>query len=458
MRKEKLKKFKAYVDNLLPHEAIYLQKNFQSQDPERIEIMEVIQKSVNAPDRYTEFDDDIDKRKYSSILNWMKKSLDKINVDQRLKWISGTHQSILLDQLTPELEAEIVKMTRSCTPQDYYFLRYYEMLVDFRHYLLIRMRYTVHQKIHDFMQRHEYEYQRSKLVYDQMHHATADIIGSESQMKKEAIQWKKWLNETFRDTTLDGRNRYMALIRYIFICLRYNLINDQEKALLFMDQYFQDGKNHSRRILVNYYDNMLVMYDKKGDFEKAKYYGYLSIKHPHPDALIYRNNLANVLIKRQAFQEALTVIEEADFKIKSTRNFHSVVGFVSNHIRCLTKVGQIKEAEVKGRVFLQAYRKNILKYRWHRFFAAYHGALIYAENFEEIIRNTEKYHLHTMEEENYTQNEYRQKILNLYYLAALRSLSKITVMSYRKTLNQLLPPKEQSMYDKEMIEVVEELK
>jgi len=456
MQKEKLKKFTAFVRSMIPHEAAYLKLRLNTKDDERQLIMNHVFHNVMNTEQFTPFDIEIDKRKYSKLLTWMQVELDKIDVDKNLKWISKTHESILLDEISPALDAQIMRSIKRYSPHEYYFLRFYEMLIEYRHYLLIRMRYNGHQKINEFLEKHHFDYQRSKLVYDQMHQATSDIIGTGNTLQKEAIQWKRWLYDSYKDSTLDGLNRYMAAIRYIFVCLRYNSMDDLEDILLSLDSFFKNGSNYSKRILVNYYDNMLVLFDKKGDYEKAKYYGYLSIKHQHPDAIIYRNNLVNVLIKNQEFDEALNVIEEAEFKTKSTRNFHSVIGFVSNHVRCLTKVGRVSEAVTKGRVFLNAYDNNILKYRWHRFFAAYHGALLTAGKHHEIIKNTEKYDLAQKEWVNYNK-KHSQKILNIYYQIALHQSPKEQSAAFREIMNQLITPDQTSQYDTELLEIIEEM-
>lgn len=424
MAKEKLKKFSDYCSQLLPHEIVYLNSRFKSVDKERRSILDHVYQQINAGEDAFCFDASIDKRKYSKVLQWMQLELSRKDVDLQLERINFSLRAILLDNVPGDIDQEILKLLKSMKVSNYYFMYFYEMLLQYRHYLLIRMRYQVYQKVNDYIEKWQFDYKRTRLVFEQMHQATFDIIGTGEAVRKEAIQWSKWLLENFRNDGLDGLNRNMAAIRYIFICLRYNALDELELLLNELDVFFKNGQNYSKRLLVNFYDNMLVLHDQKESYEEARRYGYLSIKYDHPDAIIYRNNLINVLIKMNRFAEALSVIEAAKFKLKNTRNFHSAIGFISNHIRCLTRVDKNNEAIIKGNIFMRAYISKILKYRWHRFFAAYHGALLSDKKFAEIIKNTEKHNLDTREKQQISRKKYKL-ILNLYYLIAQRNMGLI---------------------------------
>ena len=437
MAKEKLKKFNSYCENLLPNEISYLHARFKSTDPERTHIMNAILQGVQNGDNSFDFDLNIDKRKYSKSLNWMQNELDKIDVDKKLKWINECLNSILLDEVSLEVDQSIARAINSFQANDYYFMYFYEMLLQYRQHLLIRMQYQIYQKVNDYIERNQFDYKSSRLIFEQLHQATHDIIGTGgSASRNEAIQWKNWLLENFKNARLDGLVRHMSAIRYIFVCLRYNTLDDLEYLLFELEKFFEDGRNYTRRLLVNFYDNMLVLYDQKKDFEQACYFGYLSIKYDRPDAIIYRNNLINVLIKMDRFEEALHVIETANFKLKHTRNMHSAIGFISNHIRCLTKVNKNSEAIIKGQVFMQAYLPQILKYRWHRFFTAYHSALLKGNKFNEIIRNTEKLKLASKEKARESNKKY-SLALNQFYFQALLNTDKINQSKYELEIAQI---------------------
>lgn len=457
MRKQKLKKFGHYVHNMLPHEAEYLHHRIKFTDPERISIMRQVYQSVCQDMTDSGFDATIDKRKYSKLLLWMQDELDRVDVDLRLQWIIRIHQKILLDVVTPEIDAEIVKQVRRYLPHQYYFRRFYEMLNEYRHYLQIRMRYQSYQRVHDFLERYRLDYQQSRLVHEQIHQATADIVGTSQSSQREAIHWKQWLHDQFNSQNLDGHNRYMCAIRYIFICLRYGMLPELKTVLDQLDTFFDQGHNYSRRLLVNYYDNLLVYYDRARQYEEAKRYGYLSIKTDHPDALIYRNNLVNVLLKCDQYQEALRVIEAADFKIKSTKNMHSVIGFVANHIKCLVRLDRLQEAVNKGRVFLQAYDRQIIKYRWHRYFAAYHGALLSKGMYAEIIKNGKRYSLRDKEQQHKLHGSERQYILSVYEELARYQAGTINKATFVDRIHPLIEKGNSDYYDQELLDRIEDL-
>ena len=459
MPKEKFKKFKLVVSNLLPHEADYLLSSIKTSDPENKEILHAIHAYATRIDRdeALRLNDTIDKRKYSKLLQRISLELSRIDVDQKLQWINETHELILLDKITPERELSLINAAKKFQSSDFNFMKFYDMLVAFKHYLLIRMRYNEYLIIDKLTQKYQYDYQKSKLVYEQLQQATLDIVGLGGTFKREAIQWKNWLFQNFVDHQLDGLNRHMSAIRYIFVCLRYSDLEDLGEVLSMLDKFFEKGSNYARRLLVNFYDNMLVYYDKVDNYEKARVYGYLSIKYNEDDSIIYRNNLVNLLIKNDQFTEALEVIESTDFRIKKTRNFHSIVGFIANHIRCLTKTERIKEAVVKGRVFLKAYTKNILKYRWHRFFAAYHGALLSQGLYTEIIKNTERFDLHEKELSKSSKAQ-DKKILCLYYYIARCQTRAIDSNQFTQQVDILLKDHPLSNYDAELAAIVEKMR
>ena len=455
MAKEKLKKFNEYTSRLLPHETAYLTEVFTIDDPERLSILEIVKhNSIQTADRMA-FDVSLDKRKYSRLLQWIQSELDKIDVDQKMSWIIQTRQNILLDNVSIELEKRILKEIKKANISDFNFLLFYEMLIQYRHYLIIRMRYQDHQLVHDFIEKYQFDYKSSKLIFEQLHQATFDIIGGGGDIKHEAIQWGNWLKENFNNKRLDGLSRHMSAVRYIFICIRYGMIEDLRKMLEDLDAFFVKGSNYSKRLLVNFYSNMMVYHDLIRDYENAKYYGCLSIKYVYQDTTIYYNNLVNVLLKMGNYEEALEAIETAHFKVANTKNMHSAIGFISNNVRCLSKLGRHQEAITKGRVFLKAYQKQILKYRWHRFFSAYHGALLSQQKYREIIKNTEQFGLHLKEDQpNVTSN--KSQVLNIYYQLALYNSRPSFRQSAKYKLNDMsISPEED--YDNELIQLVREV-
>ncbi len=456
MAKKKLKKFSDFTERLLPYEAILLHDKYKGRDTEKRELLNRIVKNTHLILETHKYDDTIDKRKYSKLMSWIRNELSRIDIDEFLKWITNTYQSILTDSVSEKTHRQIIKAISIIQIDHYYFRQFYELMAEYRQFLLIRKRYTSHEKVNDYVSRLEYDYKQSKLKYEQLHLATLDIIGADGKQRNEAIQWKNWLLSNFNDTRLDGYTRYMSAIRYIFICLRYNSISELEDILERLHSFFENGKNYSKRLLSNFYDHLLILYDKKGDYHKARYYGYLSIRNSHPDDIIYHNNLLNLLLKMDLIDEGLVVIDNYDLKISELKDYYPLVGFVSNHIRFLTRKGKIKEAINKGKIYLMAYESQILDYRWHRFFAAYHGALLSADQNQEILHNTEKYQLHLREKKGLDHLNGKQ-ILNLYYAIASVNMNKITKEEFNHQLLIIQDTEDIKKYDVALLKVIEDI-
>jgi hypothetical protein len=420
--KEKLKKFTAFSRHLLPHESAYLLEVLKTEDEDKISIMQKVHENALKVDAHEPFDTSIDKRKYSSLLKWMKIKLDKVDIDSQLRRIVSLHRDILLDTINDRGEQEISQMMRTVRSNAYNFIRFYDMLLEYRQYLIIRMRYKDHARIHQFIEKYKFDFQKSKLINEQMHQASNDIVGDSNAS---GIQWGKWLKECFYNSSLDGYNRYMAFVRLSFIYLKHDMLREMEE-MLYKDAelLFKNGLNYSRRLLLNYYDNMLVLYDKMKDYEKARYFGYLSIRDFNQDSIIYVNNLVNVLIKMKLTPEALSIIDGIDFKIKMSKNMHSAIGFVSNHIRCLSLNNETDKAILKAKVFLSAYSKDILNYRWHRFFVSYISAMVKAKQFHDALKLMDRFKLVAREEE-YAQLSGGRRTIQVFQDICLYQLNKL---------------------------------
>ena len=201
---------------------------------------------------------------------------------------------------------------------------------------------------------------------------------------------------------------------------------------------------------------MLVLHDKKGDLSKAKYYGYLSLKGNNQDGILYVNNLVNVLIKNREFQAALKILESNSEKVKATTNFHSIIGFSSNQIRCLSKTGKNLEAITKGRIFLDAYHKKVMNFRWHRFFAAYLGALLIENKLVKIIQLVSKYSLLEKEQNAFTKKS-SSKIISIYYHLASYQEGRISMEELSEFIKNSLD-KDLASLDEEIIFYINDLK
>jgi len=390
--KQKLKKFKAYANSLLPYETSYLLLKQKMEDSTRLSILEIVAHNSENFSQLKSYDYSIDKRTYSHLLKWMQKELTAIDVDKGLEWINEVHEEVLKDNITYEQERLLIKSLKKYDQTSFYFVKYYHLLIDYRNFLLIRMRYNDYKLVDEFIVTKKAFYENSIVTNEKIHQITYDIVGASNQEAGESLKWLKWLQDTYLNTSLDGLNRYMALIRMSFVSIKYNQVEQLKETFLNSESFFLKGKNYSKRLLLNYYDLMLVIFDKLGNYDQAVYYGYLSIKdiNINSDSIIYINNLANVLIKNYKYEQALELFKPINFKLNNNKNFHASIGFVSNQIRCLSKTGKSREAIIKGRVFLNAYRSKIVKFRWHRFFAAYLGALLIENKHIEIIQYVKK--------------------------------------------------------------------
>jgi len=437
--KQKLKKFTAFTDSLLPHETAYLLHKQKMEDTVKLSILKKVaynSKHINKPKSY---DASIDKRKYSHLLLWMKKELNAIDVDKSLEWINEIQKQVLHDNIRKQEEVSLFKSLKKFNSSSFYFVKYYNLLLDYRHYLLIRMRYNDYKLVNDFLEKQKKNYENSKQINDKLHKITYDIVGSSYNEKGESLKWLDWLKKTFKNDSLDGQNRYMALIRMSFVSIKYNQLKKSKKTFLESESFFSIGKNYSKRLLLNYYDLMLVIFDKLGNYEKAIYYGQLSIKdvNINPDSIIYVNNFANVLIKNYKYEKALKLLQNVNFKVHLNKNFHAAIGFVSNQIRCLSKIGKPNEAITKGEIFFNAYRKKVLKFRWHRFFAAFLGALLIAEKHNDIIQYIKKYKLLSLKSKTTLQNR-SSNIIEIYYYVSSYKEGYINNQQLKNKLDELI--------------------
>lgn len=416
--KEKLKKFNSFAASLLPHEIRYLLSIQRFQDEEKQVILQKVSDNVLASNDDHNYDTSVDKRKYSYIQRWIKNELDKIDVDNKYLWISRMLQDILLDRISSEDEATIVKSLSAFSNKSYYFTKHYEMLIEFRQYLLIRKRYSEYKKVDSFVSDYTYDYQRSMLINQQMDQATKEIMGLENKSIVDKERWEKWLRDTFRNEHLDGSNRYLAFVRLSFYYLNRNQLNKLEDTYNSVQSFFENGQYYSRRLLLNFYDNSLVLYDRKKDYDTAIYYGKLSIKGDGPDQLLYFNNFINILLKQDKYDEALSWINYKSYKISNYKDSYSVIGYVSNYVRCLSKTNYVQHALNKAKVFWDNNKAEIMEYRWHRFLSAYIEALLINEDFQKIIKLVKRYKLIPLEQKGIKNGQPISRTIEAMYILA----------------------------------------
>jgi len=384
--KPKLLSFTRFSDQLLPHEGHYIARVQAFQDEENQQIIHQLVAYATDPDVCISFDEQIDKRKYSRIKNWVKQKLDAIDVDLQYEWITKMEQQIMMDGITPQEENKLLRTIRNYEQPAYYFMKLYELAQHYQQFLLVRMRHKAHQEVHAFILKHRASYQRSKAIYEQLHQATVDITNQYSLSNTESNQWEDWLKEIFWDDSVDGLNRYYAFIRLTFMHLNYRQFDKLVEIFQEIERLFQQGLCYSKRIMLNYYSNRLILHSKIGELDKATYYGYLSIRQRNADFFHYVNNLCGVLLRRKKAGEALALMDRVKAEIKEISSSHTKVLYSALYIRCLIQNYQPEQAQKYAERFLRGYREEIFAQRWQTFFTSYFHALIVQEKYETLVK------------------------------------------------------------------------
>ena len=86
--------FQKFVDDLLPHEYQYLRQVARFEDVENQSLL-VQMGEVVLQERQVQFNEAIDKRKYSAMMRWAKERLAKIDVDQHFETLNELHRRLM---------------------------------------------------------------------------------------------------------------------------------------------------------------------------------------------------------------------------------------------------------------------------------------------------------------------------------------------------------------------------
>ena len=404
--KHKLQTFSDFAATLLPHETAWLRSVHQFADQDKLNILERLDYNCRHIHHPVPFDPSIDKRKYSGLKSWISERLSENDADAQFEWMSLMERKIVTDAIAPEDERALLRALRKVRPTDYFFTKFYELIQAFRHFLLIRFRNKEHRQTDLYLKTHREAWVRARKVYEQLHEVTLDVVQQYQTGSGQSEQWGRWLAEVFYDETLDGQNRYFALIRLIFVHINYERLSVLLEKFEMQDRIFEQGVFYSRRILLNYYSQRLLLHSKLKDYDTAAYYGYLSIRGRNSDYLFYVNNLAAVLLRGKKYEQALQLMKSAHNDAKTTRNYYNRIGFVALYMRCLMYNGQSKNAEGYGAAFLKAYSKEILEYRWRLFFTNYLGALFQQRKHGRLLTVARQYDLRNRDRANVHKSSY----------------------------------------------------
>lgn len=411
----KLNKFSTFCDRLLPHELDYLIKIQQFKDQDRLSILNQI---IDQQDRSTfVFDDRLDKRKYSHLKNWIENRLAEIDVDLSLKMLLEVEEAIFTDQINSASEKLLLKTIGKWDHTFFYFRKWYEVIKVFRNYLLIRMRYKEISLVDQFLDNYQKAYFRSQHINEQIQLISEEIIEQYQTHKGDTKKHIDALSEMYADQSLDHYNRFQAFIRLIFIGFNYRdftFLNDHFDSF---DQMLSEGKFYSKRILLNYYSNRLLLHSRAREYDDAEKYGNLSIKVKNQDYLLYLNNLIAVLLRRGKFEQAMDALQKGASEAKETTNFHNKIGYVSFYVETLNRLGKFKNAENYARVFLSAYRAEIFKYRWHIFFTTYLESLLQQQQYAEVVKVASQHKL-LERDKAYSKKEGFSPIISWYIMIA----------------------------------------
>lgn len=395
--KPKLKIFEEFSSSVLPHEARYLQTLANFQDGEKQEIFDTVIHNAINPDNQKSFDTEIDKRKYYYIKQWIEKKLDLRDVDKIGGWIMDFYKKISLDLITSAEEREMLDYLKHYKRIGYNFQQLYNIIREYRSYLLVRLRYDDHLIVADFLNRYESAYEKAGEIYQKLYEATDEITSNYTRKKSNSVNWEKWLMKVFETEDINGNNRYKA---FILLAFMYNTNKDSEKLRRIFDKidgYFSKGDIYSRRILYNYYSNSVLLYSQLNDNEKAIYFGKLAIRQSNEDTLMYVNNLVAIYLRTDKIKEASELLENYRHIYEKTQNDHQKITYISYHLRVLDELKQYQKAENIGIYFLQKYEKEIFEYRWHHFFTSYFNILLETENYSTILQLEKKFGLKNLE-------------------------------------------------------------
>ena len=401
--RNKLQTFTDFANSLLPHETAYLLSIQQFQDNERLDILKQIDKNCQRTHPPNPFDEAIDKRKYSHLKIWIEERLQDIDVDAQYNSIVQWHQHLMTDTITPQEEKSLLKTIRTYPlSMDFYFVKFYELVKDFRQYLLIRMRYNEHQVADDFIKTYAEKYRYCCDTADTLYEATCDMVNTYAQKAvemssdntfSETRDWEEWLTQRYYDVQLDGLNRYYALVRLTFIYNNHRQFEKLKDKYDVIDALFEKGLFYSRRLLINYYGNRLLFHTRFNEYDKAEFYGYLSISIKTSDYLHYVNNLAAILLRNKKNTEALSLMRQVHPEMKHTHSFHNKVGFMSFYGKCLNVNNLCRNAESYIESFLGVYRAEIFEQRWHLFFTTYLESLLGQKKYGKLLQIVKRYKL-----------------------------------------------------------------
>jgi hypothetical protein len=427
--KQKLKIFTDFAKWLLPLEVEYLLQAERFEDP----ILRNILHEISSYNKTGKLDlpETVDKRKYSYLKNWINKKLDSIDVDTLLFKLSDLDKKVMTDSLLPEDEKAIISLIKNQDKLPFYFMRIYELIQAYQSFLLIRVRHQYTGIIDGYLKKYREAYHRSQQTASQLNDATLDIVNQYAFQTPDSKKWEDFLKGVFYDESIDGLNRYNAIVRLTFLYYNYNQLDQILSLYDYLDKEIAKGNFYSRRILLNYYSNRVMLHAKLNEMEQAEHYGYLSIRGKGTDYIHYLNNLCSVLLKQQKNRPALKLMQQTLPQLKNTTSYHNRVGFAALLVKCLNANNKPAEGQSYASTFFNAYKTKIFQHRWHTFFSAYLQSLIMQEKYTEVLFICHRQKIMNMEHDYSARASYLPTI-SWYYKLSLYKTGKIELSSLQQ--------------------------
>ena len=440
----RLSDFTGFANALLPHEVSYLHRINQFTDAENRSIMDLILHNTHHPEQTFPYKLSIDKRKYSNLNGWINQKLKSIDVDGSYEWLLEIDRKIMTDTISPREEDLLIRLIKGFQKPPYYFIRLYEIIRNYRFYLLIRFRHYYNRIVDRFLNDYQELYVECIGVNGHLHDATIDIVNQYALNKTESRRWETWLKDVFYNENLDGLNRYLAIVRLTLIYFNYKEYDKLESIYNDLDEMMMSGQFYSRRILLNYYANRVMLHSKRNELARAAGYGYLSIRQHSGDYLHYVNNLCAVLLRQNQNSRALKLMQDSFPELKNTRSHHNRVGFASFYIRALNKNNRSREASDYAETFLSGYKEQIFELRWHTFFASWMQSLMSLEKYARILQLSKRHNLLERESEYRLRAVYLPTISWYYAVSAYKeceiSLPELLTLVHEPALPLLPDP------------------
>lgn len=225
----------------MPHEAYYLSSVIWFTDQGKISIAKRLIDNATSTSVFVPFDPAIDKRKYSYVKKWINQKLDEIDVDKNIAWLIYLKEKLLTDQIETKDETELLAYIDRYKEITHFFQFFYELVRQYKSYLLIRMRYQDHEIVADFIDAYKKHYKKAIEVHDKLYRATAEITNQYTLKNSDTKSWEKWLLQIFNSRDVDGKNRYQAFILLAFMYTNYNDNKSLKAIFEKIDGYFADG-------------------------------------------------------------------------------------------------------------------------------------------------------------------------------------------------------------------------